>query len=102
MTDKKLTDTEIIKALESEICLAEYVDNDFADNVSIALFKDTLNLINRQKSEIERLNQQIETAKFEAVKEFAKLLIDKMHGKKISSTDILDFAVDYLRGENNG
>ncbi len=37
----------------------------------------------------------------EAVKEFSKLLIDKTNGGKISSTDILDFTVDYLRGENN-
>ena len=54
-----MTDNEIMRALKSEIRIAEYVDNDFADNVSIALLKDTLDLINRQKAEIERLQKEV-------------------------------------------
>ena len=53
-----MTDNEIMRALKSEIRIAEYVDNDFADNVSIALLKDTLDLINRQQAEINKLNAE--------------------------------------------
>ena len=96
-----MKDEEIMQALESEVYIAEYVDNDFADIVSIKLLKNTLDLINRQRAEIERLKEEnkklnlmvesiddymnplpfktdfdnaIETAKSEAVKEFAERL----------------------------
>lgn len=55
-----MTDNEIIKALKSEIHLTEYVDGFYADNVSIELLKNTINLINRQKAEIERLERENE------------------------------------------
>lgn len=48
-------DNEIIKALKEEIHLVEYVDGFSADNVSLELLKNVLDLINRQKAEIERL-----------------------------------------------
>lgn len=50
-----MTDSEIIKAIEEEIQLAEYVDSSFADSVSLELLKNALSLINRQNTEIERL-----------------------------------------------
>lgn len=50
-----MADNEIIKALENEIHLVEYVDGFSADNVSLELLKNTLNLINRQQLEIEKL-----------------------------------------------
>lgn len=55
-----MTDNEIIKALESEIQLVEYVNGIFADNVRLELLKNTLNLISRQKSEIERMETIIQ------------------------------------------
>lgn len=49
-----MTDTEIIKALEKIIHLAEYVDSSYCDGVDISEIKNALDLINRQKAEIER------------------------------------------------
>ena len=53
-----MTDNEIMRALKSEIRIAEYVDNDFTDNINIGLLKEALDLINRQKAEIERLQKE--------------------------------------------
>lgn len=50
-----MTDNEIIKALESEIHLVEYVDGFSANNVSLERLKNALDLINCQKAEIEKL-----------------------------------------------
>ena len=95
-----MADKEIIKALENEIHLVEYVDGFSADNVSLELLKNTLDLITRQQAEIERLKiiytvkfnekeieqikddilqdveYNINNIKSEAVKEFAKRLKD--------------------------
>ena len=45
---------EIKKALQQEIHLVEYVDEEFADCVSLELLKDILTLINELESENER------------------------------------------------
>ena len=55
MTDKKLTDNEIIKALEDEIHFAEYVDSDYCSNVNLEIIKSALDLINRLQAEKEEL-----------------------------------------------
>lgn len=63
MTIKKFTDEEIINikaALEEEIHLAEYVDSDYCSNTDVSLLKSTLDLINSQKEEIDRLKSQCE------------------------------------------
>ena len=94
MTDKKFTDEEVIKGLEEEIHLAEYVDSDYCCNTEVSLLKSTLDLINRQKAEIENLqnvlqnvlsNYQIEVSakiekqiKAEAIKAFAEKLKNKI------------------------
>lgn len=52
-----MTDNEIIQALENEIHLAEYVDSYYCDGVDLTLIKSALDLINRQKAEIERLKE---------------------------------------------
>lgn len=54
MPNKELTDNEIIKALESEIHLAEYVDSDYCSNVNLEIIKSALDLINRLKAENEK------------------------------------------------
>lgn len=92
-----MTDNEIIKALEEEIHLAEYVDTSYVDNVSVELLKNTLDLITRQKAEIEKLKsrnnfleieyknqgnlfwERVNTAKSEAIREFAEKLKTKAH-----------------------
>ena len=55
----RMTDKEIINALESEIHLAEYVDSDYCSNVKLEIIKSSLNLITRQQSEIERLQKEV-------------------------------------------
>lgn len=89
-----MTDNEIIKALESEIRRAEYVETEYLDCVEVKDFKLALDLINRQKAEIERLNQIAEDGKkvkAEAVKEFAerlkKAIEEEWHSDIISSTE---------------
>lgn len=85
-----MTDNEIIKALESEIHLAEYVDSDYCSNVNLEIIKSALALIAHQQAEIEKWQKEfkracaerdahIVTTKFaksEAVKEFAERLIE--------------------------
>lgn len=91
-----MTDNEIIKALENEIRLAEYVDSDYCDGVDLTLIESTVALINCQKTEIDELKgisvsppkdpmdfcgvlcdyaeELIDKAKAEAYKEFAERL----------------------------
>ena len=65
--DKKLTDSEIVKALEC--CLetsgvncgkCPYCDNCVTDENTSLMMTDVLDLINRQKAEIERLEKEYE------------------------------------------
>ncbi len=58
MTDKKLTDEEIIKALEGSILNAKGCDSKVW-SIEIYKLESALDLINRQKSEIERLKGSI-------------------------------------------
>lgn len=87
MTDKKFTDEEIIEALECHINAEDCVGCEmFGRCDEIILTKLVLDLINRQKSEIERLKKEVSVArdayisiqdryehtKTEAYKEFAE------------------------------
>lgn len=82
MTDKKFTDEEIIKALEycnadiskCDKCMLqkECESNPFYSAVA----EYALELINRQKAEIERLKKETSVAR-DACKEFAKKLKEK-------------------------
>lgn len=90
LTDKKFTDEEIIKNLECHINAEDCISCEmFGCCEEIILTERVLDLINRQKSEIERLNKKVEElsdvlsdtiqiryveAKIEAYKEFAKKL----------------------------
>ena len=101
MNDKKLTDEEIIKRLEQ--CVKRGNRNYDTDIV--------LDLINRQKAEIERLkgstvvnnimeSQRIKReAKAESYKEFAKLLIDKASKGLIHVSDLPDFVKEMVGEE---
>lgn len=59
MTDKKFTDEEIIKALEGSILNAKGCDSKVW-SIEIYRLESALDLINRQKVEIERLKSQCE------------------------------------------
>ena len=123
-----MTDNEIIKALE---CCS--YDNYQCDNCPYAyktctIYKDSIDLINHQKAEIERLRSmnraklatihdlqiELKTAKSEAVKEFAERLKNKIktecnpYGKptfdydtSIAIMHYIDNLVKEMVGDNN-
>lgn len=57
MEEKKLTDEEIVKELINESNRGEWCDLNFIDCVEVRILKNALDLINRQKAEIERLTK---------------------------------------------
>ena len=83
-----MTDNEIIKALESEVKSAEYVDSYYCNGADLTLIKSAIDLINLQQAEIEELqieNKSLRSAancyklhyneaRTEAYKEFAERL----------------------------
>ena len=115
-----MTDNEIIKALECCGC-----DNYQCDNCPYAyktctVYKDSLDLINRQKAEIERLRKKIEElsevlsdsirirykeAKSEAIKEFAERLkrysCRLKDGHDMVDVICIDNFVKEMAGDNN-
>ncbi len=127
MTDKKLTDNEIIKALE---CCTDWCGEISCwdcplKNTGCIYFdklKDTLDLINRQKAEIERLNNLTSASaisriadiaveaekkkpkflyeiKTETAKEFAEIVKEynrTMDGIILTSKDIDDLVESYI------
>ena len=124
MTDK-LTDSEILKALECcNIFMVKHcVDCPLFERNAIScekrLGKLTLDLINRLQEEIERLKSMnqakldmihdlradLETAKAEAYKEFAKKLKHKAINIGVNDSIVSTFAIDEtlkeLVGDNN-
>ena len=112
-----MTDKEIIKALDCCIwgrslsdciksgCPARKregcsyylrTDDDFEGVIFVELIKDALDLINRQKAEIERLQDvNIRLTKAEAIKEFAERL--KKHTTTLFDwSEVVEISVDDL------
>ena len=105
-----MTDNEIIKALESEVKSAEYVDSYYCNGVDLTLIKSALDLIKRQKAEIERLKrifvspskdpmdfcgvlcdyaeELIDKVRAEAYKEFAEHLKERWSNNYYDSPDV--------------
>lgn len=109
-----MTDEQIIKALEC-CCLGgmSCPNNcplyDYEGNCWYQLKRPLLDLINRQKAEIERLEQEnfdrsltVETWKVEAVKEFAERLKDKITMSPHSFISIDKWYIDNLVKEMAG
>ena len=112
-----MTDNDIIKALECCGC-----DNYQCDNCPYAyktctVYKDSLDLINRQKAEIEQWKEEanryqnlwciatddIFKAKSEAIKEFAERLKHSFFDNGYESPDVdFDYLVDNLVKEMIG
>ena len=123
-----MTDNEIIKALENEVKSTEYVDSDYCDGVDLTLIKSAVDLINRQKTEIERLKEcpkciyeydgktteycvqgpcsnfkTVEQIKSEAYREFAEHLKERWSNNHYDSPDVdFDEFVDNLLKEMVG
>ena len=55
-----MTDKEIIKALKDEVKSAEYVDTYYCNGVDLTLIKSAIDLIDRQKAEIDELKHERE------------------------------------------
>ena len=123
MTDKKLTDNEIIKALES-LANGCFDCNDGCKEdleCPVEVIRATLDLINRLQVENENLKmvldavedhinplpfetdyaKAIRQAKAEAYKEFAEMLIDKAKNGVIQICDLPDYVIEMV-GEDNG
>ena len=126
--DKKLTDSEIVKALEccvrfKQIC-PETCPMVNVRQCKVDLRKNTLALINRQKAEIERLKEEYnrllnselqqyekeyntgyddsrKTAKAEAYKECIEKVKKELSFGKHITTEQLDNLVKEMVGENN-
>lgn len=82
MTDKKFTDEEIIKALECHINAEDCVGCEMFDWCDeIILTELVLDLINRQKAEIERLKSQCENTQIGY--NFLKSDFEKLKGSTI-------------------
>ena len=87
MTEHKFTDDEIIKALEcckSGYCIArkcpfyDATEDDDIGACTSRLSSNALDLINRQKAELERIHRHTEMyheVRAEAIKEFAERLV---------------------------
>ena len=58
-----MTDNEIIKELQEEIHLIEYVNGDYSTHASLEMLKGCLDLINRQKVEIKKLREENDSLK---------------------------------------
>lgn len=110
-----MTDSDILEALEAQIRVSDAVGVKYCDGVPKWLFVKILDLIDRQKTEIERLNKEVdrlsqivmyndgvtEMKVAEAIQEFAERLKNKLtscskaiDGK--SEYHICDFDIDNL------
>lgn len=92
----KLTDAEIICALDR----LKYGSHTYSDSVTA---KNAIELINRQKAEIERykgvikiLESDVAKTKVETTKEFAKYLIDNDEDGVINTIDLPELVCDFL------
>lgn len=117
MTDKKFTDKETIKALK---CMLGMINNDieysincrgcaFEDNAlcseicSDGIAKAALDLINRQKAEIERLKKEVSVARdaymsIQGRYEYTKTEVCKEFAEKLKEKSWeIDWCCDYVR-----
>ena len=92
-----MTDNEIIKALKDEIRRANYIESYYIDCVDIGVFQNALDLINRQKAEIEELNKNCEELIYKI-----EYLLCHATGNKFSKytypiEEMISFVDDYIQ-----
>ena len=107
MTEHKFTDEDVIRALD--ICGDELLTCDgcpYLDEFTICnnlMARDALNLINRQREELEVIKETTAEIRYEAIKEFADSIktyydhIDKTVGALINYT--IDKKLEEFLGE---
>ena len=105
-----MTDEQIIKALE--IAKGALSDGDI-DMETFTALNNAINFINRQKAENERLEKglteyklrlkmsecTVDEIKSEAIKEFAKYIIDKSQNGIIQVSDIPDYVKEMTEAQ---
>ena len=107
-----MNDEDIKKELEQHIRIANYVDLIFCNCVSVDLLQKTIDCINRQQAEIERLNGNLFTIsnacmqrRNEAIKEFAERLrkeaVTKCDWDNCVDVEDIDKLAAELVGEEN-
>ena len=121
----KLTDAEIVKEFETLIQCANFVNSDYVTSpFEVKYIVSAIDLINRQKAEIERLEiyhrenplelalladeltEKLKTAKAEAYKEFVNKIkvhayyIDFPKEHRVVDEDDIDNILKELEGEN--
>lgn len=89
-----MTNTEIIKALEDEIHLAEYVDSDYCSNVKLEIIKSALDLITSQQAKIDEFMKEtaVTTLLDDAVMYTPTLEDYNKFKKKLKSEAVKEFA----------
>ena len=108
-----MTDNEIVKALEycfdnTNVDCGKCVYNECDGNCVDGMIKDALDIINRQKAEIERLNKEVDRLSqlvlyhdgdvADAIKEFADRL-KKLEGRRGVPVASIDNLVKEMVGE---
>ena len=72
-----MTEKDIVKALENEVRLTEYIDSSYCDGIDLSLIKSALNLITQQQAEIEKLKAEEEKYPFKCVMPFNSMICSK-------------------------
>ena len=99
MTEHKFTDEEIIRALEH--CVYTERGYKCRECVNVTgckpwLLREALDLINRQKAEIERLLQITQQPQAEAVKEFAERLKTYYRNLDRTAGGLVEYHIDQI------
>ena len=108
-----MTDNDIIKAWDKILKMGDApIGEHWQVGVTTRLAKDTFDMLNRQKAEVERLkhrktelqirNQELQHGKSEAIKEFAEKLKNcfAISGDYLDIINIIDNLVKEMMGEN--
>lgn len=80
-----MSDNEIIKALENEIHLSEYVDSEYCDAVNVSLIQSAIDLINRLQAQNEDLAETVHNLTIEKDTLFDKVEELKAENKKLTT-----------------
>ena len=94
--ENRMTEKDIVKALENEIRSTEYVDSSYCDGIDLSLIKSALNLITQQQAEIDRLKAEENKYPFKCVMPFNSMICSK----SIEDYDRLinDIGIDAIKG----
>jgi hypothetical protein len=96
MTEHKFTDEEIIKALENYKGFRLYPFDKYQEGNDVILVDDALDLINRQREEIEVIKETTAEIRYEAVKEFAERLKTYYRNLDKTAGALIEYHIDEI------